>query len=192
MVQFVSYLRRVVCKPRQKTHTKHTYISSAARSDKNVCITTRHENGNAYHRVNALAYSPVREATGIPSVSPAYRGIKMEWLWSERPLIIPVIPLRGGGEFQMTGVLIHFSNSCKNDKRNSIEKRLALRYTHLLASRTWNFTRKPRKQNTRYVLSLNIMSRSRDPPSGKEILLTRFQIQKKVKFTVQISFAEKN
>ena len=45
------------------------------------------------------AYSPVREAkTGIPSVSPAYRGIKMEWLWSERPLIIPVIPLgRGGG-----------------------------------------------------------------------------------------------
>ena len=39
---------------------------------------------------------------GIPNVSPAYRGIKMEWLWSER-----------------TGVLIHFSNSCKNDKRNS-------------------------------------------------------------------------
>ena len=67
------------------------------------------------------AYSPVREAkTGIPSVSPAYRGIKMEWLWSERPLIIPVIPLgRGWGEFQMTGVRIHFSNSCKNDKRNS-------------------------------------------------------------------------
>ena len=25
----------------------------------------------------------------------------------------------GGGEFQMTGALIHFSNSCKNDKRNS-------------------------------------------------------------------------
>ena len=67
------------------------------------------------------AYSPVREAkTGIPSVSPAYRGIKMEWLWSERPLIIPVIPLgRGRGEFQMTGVLIHFSNSCKIDKPNS-------------------------------------------------------------------------
>ena len=32
-------------------------------------------------------------------------------------LIILVIPL--WGEFQMTGVLIHFSNSCKNDKRNS-------------------------------------------------------------------------
>ena len=69
--------------------------------------------------------SPVREAkTGIPSVSPAYREIKMEWLWSERPLIIPAHypghPLVGGwGEFQMTGVLIHFSNSCKNDKRNS-------------------------------------------------------------------------
>ena len=39
---------------------------------------------------------------GIPNVSPAYWGIKMEWLWSER-----------------TGVLIHFSNSYKNDKRNS-------------------------------------------------------------------------
>ena len=60
------------------------------------------------------AYSPVREAkTGIPSVSPAYRGIKMEWWWSERPLG------EGGGEFQMTGVLIHFSNSCKIDKPNS-------------------------------------------------------------------------
>ena len=38
-------------------------------------------------------------------------------------MITPVIPLGGGGgrgaEFQMTGVLIHFSNSCKNDKRNS-------------------------------------------------------------------------
>ena len=44
------------------------------------------------------AYSPVREAkTGISSVSPAYRGIKMGWLWSERPLITPVIPLGGGG-----------------------------------------------------------------------------------------------
>ena len=45
----------------------------------------------------------------------------MEWLWSERLLISPVIPKvgRGGGEFQMTGVLIRFSNSCKNDKRNS-------------------------------------------------------------------------
>ena len=32
----------------------------------------------------------------------------------------PGHPLVGGwGEFQMTGVLIHFSNSCKNDKRNS-------------------------------------------------------------------------
>ena len=61
------------------------------------------------------AYSPVREAkTGISSVSPAYRGIKMGWLWSERPLFTPVIPLGGGGvEFQMTGGLIHFSNSCK-------------------------------------------------------------------------------
>ena len=35
-------------------------------------------------------------------------------------MITPVIPLgRGGGEFQITGVLIHFSNSCKNDKQNS-------------------------------------------------------------------------
>ena len=58
------------------------------------------------------AYSPVREAkTGICSVFPAYLGIKMEWLWNERPLITPVIP--------ETGVLISFSNSCKNDKRNS-------------------------------------------------------------------------
>ena len=68
------------------------------------------------------AYSSVREAkTGISSVSPAYRGIKMEWLWSERPLITPVTPLgrERGAEFQVTGVLIHFSNSCQNDKRNS-------------------------------------------------------------------------
>ena len=44
------------------------------------------------------AYSPVREAkTGISSVSPAYRGIKMGWLWGERPLITPAIPLGGGG-----------------------------------------------------------------------------------------------
>ena len=55
--------------------------------------------------MNALAYSPVREATGIPSVSPAYRGIKMEWLWSERPLIIPVIPLRGGGGVSNDGCI---------------------------------------------------------------------------------------
>ena len=73
----------------------------------------------------------------------------------------------------VNGIWIPFSHA--------IEKRLALRYTHLLASRTWNFTRKPRKQNTRYVLSLNIMSRSRDPPSWKETLLARFQIQIKVK-----------
>ena len=32
----------------------------------------------------------------------------------------------------------------------------------LLASRAWNFTTQPKKQNTRYVQSLNIMSRSRD------------------------------
>ena len=52
----------------------------------------------------------------------------------------------------------------------------------LLASRAWNFTRKPRKRKKRYVLSLNwLRSRSRDPPSGKEILLARFQIQIKVK-----------
>ena len=70
------------------------------------------------------AYSPVREAkTGISSVSPAYQAIKMGWLWTERPLRdYPGHPLRlGGGEFQITGVhvLIHFSNSCKNDKWNS-------------------------------------------------------------------------
>ena len=58
------------------------------------------------------AFSPVREAkTGISSVFPAYLGIKMEWLWNEGPLITPVIP--------ENGVLISFSNSCKNDKRNS-------------------------------------------------------------------------
>ena len=28
-------------------------------------------------------------------------------------------PTDRGGEFQITGVLMHFSNSCKNDKRNS-------------------------------------------------------------------------
>ena len=55
MVQFVSYLRRVVCKLRQKTLYKAYIISSAARSDKNVRkITTRRENGNVYHRVTAL------------------------------------------------------------------------------------------------------------------------------------------
>ena len=92
------------------------------------------------------AYSPVREAkTGISSVSPAYRGIKMEWLWSERPLIIPVIPLgRGGGVsndwcinplfkfmtnetpicFSITSnaktkneIQIRFSKWCENEKR---------------------------------------------------------------------------
>ena len=41
----------------------------------------------------------------------------MGWFWSERALITLVIP--DGGEFQMTGVLIRFSNSCKNDKGNS-------------------------------------------------------------------------
>ena len=92
------------------------------------------------------AYSPVREAkTGISSVSPAYRGIKMEWLWSERPLIIPVIPLgrRGGVSndwcinplfkfmtnetpicFSITSnaktkneIQIRFSKWCENEKR---------------------------------------------------------------------------
>ena len=37
----------------------------------------------------------------------------------------------------------------------------------LLASRAWNFTTQPRKRNTRYRRSLNIMSRSRDPPPKK-------------------------
>ena len=148
----------------------------------------------------------------------------------------------------MTGVLIHFSNSCKNDKRNSnlffnnkqckneiqihfsklsenekqnakfksvfqchaktknvngiwipfshaIEKRLALRYTHLLASRTWNFTRKPRKQKYEirsiseyYVTITRPAVWKRNTPHA----VSNTNKGKKVKFIVQISFAEKN
>ena len=151
-------------------------------------------------------------------------------------------------EFQMTGVLIHFSNSCKNDKRNSnlffnnkqckneiqihfsklsenekqnakfksvfqchaktknvngiwipfshaIEKRLALRYTHLLASRTWNFTRKPRKQKYEirsiseyYVTITRPAVWKRNTPHA----VSNTNKGKKVKFIEQISFAEKN
>ena len=58
-------------------------------------------------------------------------------------------------------------------KTNSIARsgfELALLH-RLLASRARNFTTQPRKQNTRYVRSLNIMSRSSDPVSEKETLL---------------------
>ena len=79
------------------------------------------------------AYSPVREAkTGISSVSPAYRGIKIGWLWNERPLINPVIPLGGGGGWSFKWLVflstfqiraknsnLFFNNKqCKNEKRN--------------------------------------------------------------------------
>ena len=47
----------------------------------------------------------------------------------------------------------------------------------LLASSAGNLTKQLRKQNTRSVSSLNIMSRSRNPPSEKETLLTWLQIQ---------------
>ena len=68
--------------------------------------------------------SPVREAkTGISSVSPAYRGIKMEWLWSERPLTDPGqkmnTPLNREGtsnDWCRNPISI---KSRKNDKRNS-------------------------------------------------------------------------
>ena len=53
----------------------------------------------------------------------------------------------------------------------------------LLASRAGNLTKQLKKQNTctRSVSSLNIMSRSRNPLFEKETLLTRLQIQIKVK-----------
>ena len=47
----------------------------------------------------------------------------------------------------------------------------------LLASRAGNLTKQLKKQNTRSVSPLNIMSRSRNPPFEKETLLTRLQIQ---------------
>ena len=57
------------------------------------------------------------------------------------------------------------------------------RIQQLLASRAWNFTTQPRKKNTRYVRSLNIMSRSITRPTVvlKETLLARFQMQIRVK-----------
>ena len=49
----------------------------------------------------------------------------------------------------------------------------------LLASRAGNLTKQLKRQNTcaRYVLSLNIMSQSRNPPFEIETLLTRLQTQ---------------
>ena len=47
-------------------------------------------------------------------------------------------------------------------------------------SRVGNLTTQPRKQNTRSFSSLNIISRSRNPPSEKETLLTWFQSKRKL------------
>ena len=63
------------------------------------------------------------------------------------------------------------------------------RIQQLLASRAWNFTTQPRKKkNTRYVRSLNIMSRSITRPTVvlKETLLARFQMQIRVKKKVTL------
>ena len=61
--------------------------------------------------------SPVREAkTGIFSVSPAYQGIKMEWLWSERPLTDPGQRMNTSNDWCSNPISIKW---CKNDKRNS-------------------------------------------------------------------------
>ena len=67
----------------------------------------------------------------------------------------------------------------------------------LLATRAGNLTKQLKKQNTcaRSVSSLNIMSRSRNPPFEKETLLTRLQIQIQVKRNCKVNraniFAEK-
>ena len=110
---FVSYLRRVLCKPRQKTFYKvYKYFFSCEKRWKcrqMEMLTTEWP---------PRSDSPVREAkTGISSVSPAYRGIKMEWLWSERPLTdrskneYPAKPRGGVRGLQMTGAVIRFQLS---------------------------------------------------------------------------------
>ena len=99
----MSYVSRV-----KRHYTKHTFIYSAVRSHKNVCKITCAKMETLTTEWLPCFNSLVREAkTGISSVSPAYWRIKMEWLWSEMPLITPVIPL-------------FFNNKqCKYEKRNS-------------------------------------------------------------------------
>ena len=61
-------------------------------------VTMWHENENCWWQSDCPAYSLVRELrTVISSISPAWRGTKLEWLWSERLCITPLIP-EGGGD----------------------------------------------------------------------------------------------
>ena len=71
----------------------------------------------------------------------------------------------------------------KDETREKKHTNSIARIQQLLASRAWNFTTQPRKKNTRYVRSLNIMSRSITRPTVvlKETLLARFQMQISVK-----------
>ena len=84
-------------------------------------------------------------------------------------------------------IQICFSMSCEKEKckwhLNSIfpcHRKTVGTKVHAFVSFTYLKPHQEAKE-TKYEISLNIMSRSRDPLSGKETLLTRFQIQIKVK-----------
>ena len=66
-----------------------------------------------------------------------------------------------------------------------------------LASRAWSFTTQPRKQSTKHVRALNVMSGTITPPTvwkrnTSHTVTNAIKIKKKVTLIVQISFAEKN
>ena len=193
MVQFVSYLSLVLCKQRQKTLYKtYMYFFSCEKRQKRMQNYCALRKWKRLPQSDCPAYSPVREAkTGISSVSPAYRGIKMGWLWGERPLITPVIPVGGGGgmEFQMTGVLIHFSNSCKKLQSvfqwEWVDDNKQCKYE----KRNWNpFSKVMRKRNTKNEIQIRFL-KSWENEKQKLKFKSPFQSAAKTKSENQIRFS---
>ena len=112
-----------------------------------------------------------------------------KWLGERR--IFPLFPRNawysGYNKQYKNEIQIHFSMSCEKEKckwhLNSIfpcHRKTVGTKVHAFVSFTYLKPHQEAKE-TKYEISLNIMSRSRDPLSGKETLLTRFQIQIKVK-----------
>ena len=147
----VSYASRV------KRHlTKHTCISSVARSDKNVCkITARRENGSTYndtyHRVTAPLIPKVKGPS--PWSSSAGGGGGGEGGIAKTTNETPIFFSITSNAKMKKEIQIHFSKWCENEKEKrssnpffkvrrktktvseiwiplsyAIEKRLALRY----------------------------------------------------------------
>ena len=190
MVQFVSYLRRVLCKPRQKTLYKaYMYFFSCEKRQKRMQNYYALRKWKRLPQSDCPAYSPVRETkTGISSVSPTYRGIKMGWL---SDYDYPGHPLRGGGgvEFQMTGVLIHFSNSCKKLQSvfqwEWVDDNKQCKYE----KRNWNpFFKVMRKRNTKNEIQIRF-SKWWENEKQKPKFKSPFQSAAKTKNKIQIRFS---